>query len=53
MKLFYMTKKELKALQKRQEKLVKAIQKNTPKVIWDMVAELIEVELELEAECNK
>lgn len=53
MKLFYMNAKEIKVLQKRADVLEKAIKKNTPKVIWDMVAELIEIELELEAECNK
>lgn len=48
-----MTPKEIKALQKRADALEKAIRKNTPKVVWEMVAELIEIELELEAECNK
>ena len=44
---------ELKKLIARQKALVKSIQKNTPKVIWDMVAELIEIEISLEGKSNK
>jgi hypothetical protein len=42
-----MNKKSKEKLEARAKKLQKAIQKETPRVIWDMVAELIEIELEL------
>jgi hypothetical protein len=48
-----MNTKETKALQKREDALWKAVKKMTPRVVWDMVAELIEINIELEAECNK
>lgn len=41
---------ETKALQKREDVLWKAIKKLTPRVVWDMVSELIEINIELEKE---
>ena len=48
-----MNTKEIKALQKREDALWKALKKMTPRVVWDMITELIEINIELEAESNK
>jgi hypothetical protein len=46
-----MTQKQFKKLQARADLLEKTIKKLAPKVVWEMVVELIE--LEMEAECNQ
>ncbi len=48
-----MNQKEITKLNKRAELLEKAIKKNVGNGVWQMILELIEIELELEAESNK
>ena len=48
-----MNQKEINKLEKRAILLGNTIKKNVSKAVLDMVLELIEIELELEAESNK
>ncbi len=48
-----MTQQEIKKLEKRGETLRKLLKGALTKVEMSVVDELIEIELELEAECNK